>query len=167
MAITREFMEAVQSGNILLVRIMLKDILLLDPTGNQFDEMQKYAMSSMDNLYSEHDDEILNFDMTAWNEEYLNEQMVAVVNDFSKERVELLKNMVQYLYKNKADQIRKERECVAQSHTIPRKQVGIGVAIAGSVLAVAGLCTAHIAMAIGGAVVAAAGVALIVSEGNK
>ena len=39
MAITNEFMEAVQSGKMMRVRIMLKDSLLVDPTAAQFDEM--------------------------------------------------------------------------------------------------------------------------------
>lgn len=43
MAITNEFTEAVQSGKMMRVRIMLKDSLLVDPTAAQFDEMERYA----------------------------------------------------------------------------------------------------------------------------
>ena len=39
MAITNEFTEAVQAGNKMRVRIMLKDSLLVDPTAAQFNEM--------------------------------------------------------------------------------------------------------------------------------
>ena len=41
MAITSEFMEAVNNGNRTRVRIMLKDIMLVDPTMAKFDEMLK------------------------------------------------------------------------------------------------------------------------------
>jgi len=168
MALTNDFMEAVQFGKVMRVRIMLKDSLLVDPTGNQFNEMEQYAARSMNNVYTEHDGEQLNFDVTAWNEDYLNEQMVTVVNCFSKERIELLKSMVRYLYKDKANKIRSERNNISSTHTITRKQVGTGVTVAGVALTVARLCTAHTVLTIGGVVVATAGVALIVSDkGNE
>ena len=71
MAITSEFMEAVNNGNRTRVRIMLKDIMLVDPTMAKFDEMLKYASSKMNDLYDEHDDETLKYDRTEWNEAYL------------------------------------------------------------------------------------------------
>ena len=101
MAITSEFMEAVNNGNRTRVRIMLKDIMLVDPTMAKFDEMLKYASSKMNDLYDEHDDETLKYDRTEWNEAYLNNQMVVVVGNFSKERVELLRNMVRFLYRDR------------------------------------------------------------------
>lgn len=110
MAITNEFMDAVQSGNMMRVRIMLKDSLLIDPTAAQFDEMELHAAEKMGNIYTEHDGEKLDFDVSAWNEDYLNRQMVTAVNSFSKERIALLKGMARYLYKNKADKIRNERK---------------------------------------------------------
>lgn len=168
MAITNDFMETVRAGKMMRVRIMMKDSLLVDPTGIQFDEMERYAMETMGNIYTEHDGEKLKFDVTAWNEEYLNEQLVAVVNSFSKERIDLLKSMVRYLYKDKANKIRTERDTVSTTYTISRKQVGTGVTVAGTALTVVGICTAHTALTIGGVVVAAAGVALIVSDkGNN
>ena len=164
MAITNEFAEAVQSENIMRVRIMLKDSLLLDPTAGQFQEMEQYAMEKLGNIYTEHDGEKLNFDVTSWNEDYLNEQMVAVIGCFSKERVELLKSMVRFLYKEKADKIRKETsEAHVQSH-ITRKQVGVGVSAAGVVLTAAGICTSHTLITIGGVAAVAAGIVLIVSD---
>lgn len=167
MAITNEFMDAVQSGKMLRVRIMLKDSLLVDPTAAQFDEMERFATGKMGTVYTEHDGEKLNFDVNAWNEEYLNRQMVTVVNSFSKERIELLKNMVRYLYKDKANRIRNEQEDSHPASGITRKQVGAGVTVAGAALTVAGICTSHTIMTIGGVVVAVAGVALIVSDGGN
>ena len=162
MAITNEFMEAVQSGKMMRVRIMLKDSLLVDPTTAQFDEMEQYAVEKMGNIYTEHDGEKLNFDVDAWSEEYLNQQMVIVVNSFSKERIELLKCIVRHLYKDKAKKI---REDVNETHRhITRKQVGAGVTVAGAALTVAGICTSYTAMTISGVVVAAAGIALIISD---
>lgn len=164
MAITNDFMEAVKASKMIRVRIMLKDSLLVDPTGVQFDEMEQYAVEVMGDIYTEHDGEKLNYDVAVWNEDYLNEQMVAVVNGFSKERIDLLKSMVRYLYKYKVNIIRTERDATSATHTIPRKKVGTGVTVVGATLTVAGICTAHTALTIGGVVVATAGVALIVSD---
>ena len=164
MSITNEFMEAVQADKMMRVRIMLKDSLLVDPTAAQFDEMEHYATEKMGNIYTEHDGEVLNFDVSSWNKDYLNQQMVIVVNSFSKERIDLLKGMVRFLYKEKADKIRNEaNKTQSQSH-ITRKQVGTGVTLAGAVLTVAGICTSHTALTIGGVVVGATGIAMIISD---
>lgn len=164
MAITKEFMDAVQSGKEMRVRIMLKDSLLVDPTSVQFDEMEHYANSQMGNIYTEHDGEKLNFDVSAWDEEYLNQQMVIVVNSFSKERIDLLKNMVCYLYKDKANKIRNDNNRIPTECNFTRKQVGAGVTVAGVALTIAGFCTSQTVLTIGGGVVVAAGVVLIISD---
>lgn len=164
MAITSEFMEAVQSSKLMRVRIMLKDSLLVDPTAAQFDEMECYATEKMGNIYVEHDGEILNFDVSSWNENYFNQQMVTVVNCFSKERITLLKGMVRFLYKEKVNKIRSEANSVSSQSHITRKQIGMGVTVAGAVLTVAGICTSHTALTVGGVVVAATGIALIISD---
>ena len=125
MAITNEFMEAVQSGKMMRVRIMLKDSLLVDPTAAQFDEMERYATEKMGNIYTDHDGEVLNFDVSSWNEDYLNQQMVTVVNCFSKERIDLLKSMVRFLYKEKANKIRTETNHTQnyRRHILMRKAI--------------------------------------------
>lgn len=166
MAITKEFIEAVESGKTLRVRIMLKDILLVDPTAAKFDEMEAYATSVLGNIYDEHDGETLNYDVTGWNEDYLNEQMVEVVNNFSKERVGLLKGMVRHIYRDKVQKIRNGE---ASAHTqekraVSQKHIGVGVTVAGAALAVAGICTSHTILTIGGVAAAAVGVALIVTD---
>ena len=164
MAITNEFMEAVQSGKMMRVRIMLKDSLLVDPTAAQFDEMERYATEKMGNIYTDHDGEVLNFYVSSWNEDYLNQQMVTVVNCFSKERIDLLKSMVRFLYKEKANKIRTETNHAPYQSHITQKQIGVGVTAVGAVSAVAGICTSHAVLTIGGVIVAAAGIALIVSD---
>ncbi len=165
MAITNEFKEAVEAGKKIRVRIMLKDIMLVDPTMKQFDEMISYASGKMTDLYDEHNDEILNYSSSDWNEAYLNSQMVTVVNNFSKERVELLRNMVKYIYREKADCIRKADEFKTNT-TITRKQVGVGAAAVGTVAAVAGICAHEGLLIAGGAAVMAVGIGLILTDGE-
>lgn len=164
MAITKEFADAVQAKKLLRIRIMMKDSLLVDPSAAQFDEMERYASSRVGNLYAEDDNAVLNFDVTAWNEDYLNQQMVAVVNSFTKKRVELLKRMVRYLYKDRI--ISAEPKVTAEvSEGKPiQRYLGIGITAAGAVTAAAGICASETMLIAGGAVAAAAGVVLIVTD---
>lgn len=163
MAITNEFKETVDTGKKTRVRIMLKDIMLVDPSMNQFDEMLAYAKTKIADLYDEHNEEILKYDRSEWNESYLNSQMVAVVSNFSKERVELLRNMVKYIYRDKAERSSSSSQCQS-STTITRKQIGIGVTAAGAVATVAGICVHQGVLIAGGVVVAAVGVGMIVTD---
>lgn len=166
MAITKEFAEAVENKKMLRIHIMLKDMLLVDPTASKFNEMEAYASSALGNIYDEHDGETLNYDVTGWNEDYLNEQMVAVVNNFSKERVDLLKGMVRYIYQAKAQKIRNEEtpSYTQEKRAISQKHIGAGVTVAGAALAAAGICTSHTILTIGGVAAAAVGVALILTD---
>ena len=162
MEMTNEFKEAVDSNKKIRVRIMLKDIMLVDPTMQEFDEMMDYALEKMPNLYDEHDDEKLKFDSSEWTETYLNSQMVTVVNNFSKERIDLLRNMVKYIYRDKAEHIRRKEENKSNS-TLSRKQVGIGVTAVGTAVTVAGICGHQGVLIAGGVVVAVVGVGLILT----
>lgn len=165
MAITKEFVEAVENGKLLRVRIMLKDILLVDPTATKFEEMESYTNSKIGNLYDEHDEEKLNYDVTCWDEDYLNEQMVNVVNNFSKERIELLKGMVRHIYRDKGQKILAEASSSYKQkrHAVTQTHIVAGIAVASAALAVAGICTSHTILTIGG-VAAAVSVALIVTD---
>ncbi|MBQ5674473.1 MAG: hypothetical protein IIV45_05210 [Lachnospiraceae bacterium] len=88
-----------------------------------------------------------------------NNQMVAVVSNFSKERVELLRNMVKYIYRDKAEKINADSQYQSTT-TVTRKQVGIGMTAAGAVATVAGICAHQGLLIAGGVVVAAVGVGL-------
>ena len=86
MALSNAFHEAVNEGNVRLVRIMMKDSLLLDPTFSSFSEMER-AAANLAGLY----------DSSKWNDDYMNKLMVEVVLNFSHERVDHLKDVVHYL----------------------------------------------------------------------
>lgn len=163
MAITNEFRDAVHTGKKTRVRIMLKDIMLVDPTMKQFDEMLEFAKSNIPDLFEEHNEEVLKYDCVDWDESYLNNQMVAVVSNFSKERVELLRNMVKYIYHDKAEKINADGQYQSTT-TVTRKQVGIGMTAAGTAAVAAGICVHQGLLIAGGVVAAAVGVGLIVTN---
>ena len=163
MAITNEFRDAVQNGKKTRVRIMLKDIMLVDPTMKLFDEMLDFAKLNIFDLFDEHNEEVLKYDCSDWNEAYLNNQMVVVVSNFSKERVELLRNMVKYIYRDKAEKINADNQYQSTT-TVTKKQVGIGMTFAGVTATVVGICAHQGLLIAGGVVAAAVGVGLIVID---
>jgi len=96
MAITDSFKNAVSAGDIRGIRIMMKDSLLVDPTFTEFSEMNKLAQN-VNGLYEPHDGREINNDASAWNDNYMNKLMVQVVGNFAHERIDHLKEVVQYL----------------------------------------------------------------------
>ena len=96
MALTQAFYDAVLSNDILSVRIMMKDSMLLDPSFQDFDKMAESA-KSMSGLFDVHDGEKFIDDRSKWNADYMNMLMVRVVRNFSHERINHLKEVVRYL----------------------------------------------------------------------
>ena len=95
MALTKEFVEAVTNKNLLRIKIMLKDSLLVDTSFNQFNEMLNYAEPRVDGLWisNDEDDEELS-DMS----NDLNSILAGLVNNFSKRRVSHLMGMINKMY---------------------------------------------------------------------
>lgn len=96
MALTNAFKEAVSTGNVRRVRIMMKDSMLNDPTFSEFNAM-KNAAQDLSGLYDTHDGRTLNYDRSTWADSYMNELMVQIVGNFSHERVEHLQDVVKHL----------------------------------------------------------------------
>lgn len=96
MALTNAFYEAVKSGNVRRVRIMMKDSLLWDTTFAEFDAMEE-AASSMSGLYDAHDGKELLANRNLWSDDYMNKLMVEILSNFSHERMAHLKEVVRYL----------------------------------------------------------------------
>ena len=167
MALTQDFMNAVNSNNRLRVRIMLKDSMVVDPTLEQYNERIKYAAAHMPDLFDSHDGEKLNYDTATWTKDYLSQEMVTLISNFSQERLDLLKNMVRHIYKDDVVRIQQKRNSQrAASHSSgpARRQVGAGAVAVGAALAITGVCTSHTALVVGGVVVAAAGAAVILTD---
>lgn len=96
MSLSNAFREAVNEGNVRLVRIMMKDNLLLDPTFAGFSEMERVA-ANLAGLYDPHDGKKFIEDSSEWNDDYMNKLLVEVVLNFSHERVDHLKDVIHYL----------------------------------------------------------------------
>lgn len=98
MALTQEFRCAVEQGNLLRVRIMLKDSLLVDTSFEQFNEMIRFAELRLNNLWINDEDDNEEFSQSA---DELNIILAGLVNNFSKKRVAYLKKLIKKMYPSK------------------------------------------------------------------
>lgn len=96
MALTNTFKEAVKLGNIRRIRIMMKDSILVDPTFRKFREMAN-AAASVKGLYDIHDEKGFELNRENWNSEYIDKQVVQLLSNFSKERIEHIEEVIDYL----------------------------------------------------------------------
>lgn len=190
MAVTNAFYEAVQSGNVCRVRIMMQDSLLLDPTFVEYNAMEK-AAASMERLYDEHDGKELIEDRNLWNDDYMNKVMVKVLSNFSHERLDHLKEVVRYLepvtkcavskqeptdhhnydHTRQGSYQEEKRRCQERGDYLGAK-IGagavIGAAVGGALASAAGAPAAGVIGGIAaGAVVGGVTTALIVNGGKK
>lgn len=93
MSVSKEFMDIVAQGDKNAVRTSLANYMILDRSYKLFDESFSYAQSKMD-IIERHDGQELTQDRKKWTEEYLNEQLVAVVINFSKDRIAHIKQVI-------------------------------------------------------------------------
>ena len=99
--------KTVMSNNMILrARIMLKDSLVVDPTFEQFDEMLAYAKGMNSTILVPFDEKILENDISKWNEEQMNRELVELVNNFSSERINHLKDIISKVLASKIKTIR-------------------------------------------------------------
>lgn len=97
--VSNEFKNAVSDKKVLRIRIMIKDSLLVDRSFKQADAMIRYA-KNISGLFDAQDDDELIMDKSKWNEDYMNREMVRIVNNFSHERLNHLKKVVSHIYNN-------------------------------------------------------------------
>lgn len=99
MALTQAFYKDINTNNVLGIHIMMVDSLLVDLSFKEFEEMKKVAERNIniEDLYDKHDGNINN-DKKMWNEDYLCKVQVQILDNFSRERLKHLKEVVRYLY---------------------------------------------------------------------
>lgn len=91
--ISKEFQENIESGDIMNVRSALLDDLIIDRTFKTFNEDYKVASEKLNVLVS-YDGEPFETDPEKWDKEYLNQQKVALMVNFSKERIAHLQEVI-------------------------------------------------------------------------
>lgn len=96
--LSNEFKAAVASGDLLLTKIMIKDSVILDPSGNLTIEMWNYATDYAKKqnwkLQEGYDGGQLESNSDKWNQDVLNLELVEWLNNFSKLRMDHLLQVV-------------------------------------------------------------------------
>lgn len=92
--VSPEFNSAIKTGNLLRVRIMLKDSLIVDPTFAQFNEMLAYARMELPELLEPYDNGALEDNSGKWDKDLMNMELVEIVNNFSQTRIDHLKRVI-------------------------------------------------------------------------
>ena len=159
MGISDEFKKTVLEKNLLQTRIMLKNSMIVDPSMGIFNERLKFAESNLPDLYVEHDGEVFPNDISKWNKDLVTDEMVNVVANFSRERVEFLKNLVRHVYSKEAESIA-HKTFIQEHKTINKdtqKVVGEVIVAGGTVATVAGIVTLQPVVAVAGVAVATVG----------
>ena len=118
MAITKAFDDAVQSNDVEKIRIMMKNSLINDPSGKEFDEMEKRAVI-VPNLIVDFDNGELNLNSNDWDENYLDSQNNILIDNFSRKRIDHVKEIVRNLYhvQKTHETIRKPEPAEDQTNT--------------------------------------------------
>lgn len=117
--ISQEFKKAVEERDLLRVRIMLKDSLIIDPSFGKFEKMLRCANAEFRDIYVNYDGGQLERNPEKWNQQTLNHELVELVDNFSKERIDHLKKVIDKLL---STNMRKERNSNAVKKTIEGEQ---------------------------------------------
>ena len=82
----------------------MKNSLYFEPAFQQFEEMDRIAKKCKLDVYVPYDNGPLSENTSEWTEDYMNRLMVALVDNFSKERVAHLKKVIRYIYEREEEQ---------------------------------------------------------------
>lgn len=94
--------NAVKNNDRSMIRIMLCDPLLLDPTSKTFNVYLKYVLKNIPDFYDRNEpDNSLSKDPKEWTKDYMNHLMVLTKMKFTQERVNLLKKVVRVVLSDK------------------------------------------------------------------
>ena len=112
MPVTSDFKNAVHDKNVRRVRIMMKDSLIRDPSFTEFDEMSREAEKGLGagTLYDKHDGESFSLNKSDWNKTYMNNQMVDLMYNFSRDRINHLKAVCSLIYADEIQNMRRHRD---------------------------------------------------------
>lgn len=114
MAISSEFAQAVRDKNMLRVKIMLKDSLLVDKTFRLFNEMQAYASDQGASPWTDVDISLKKAEKP-WSEDTINYELTALVNDFTKEHVNYVMTIISDVYQTNSS-VSKQRSVSRSTH---------------------------------------------------
>ena len=172
MALDPDFVKAVSEHQMGAVYRRLTDIMPIDPSLNNLNEMLKYAEANISDLYQPHDGESLKLSSIDWTTTYYDQQRYKLEKNFSRERLDLVRDMTKdrysdtIIHRKEAEQ-KREQERRTQPSTMQPKKIGEATAIAGVVAAGIGIGVGSTAVTVVGAIVAVGGIIVAVADSTK
>jgi len=142
-SLENEFKTALDSGDVDSVRAMIIASIENDTTLEDYQEKIDCA-EHMHGLFEEQNDTILHNDTSLWTKDYLNDLTSDLAHNFSRERLEALKQVA--LHINKPDG--------------PPKKTGRDILLGGLAITITGFVLSHTSLMIAGAVVITGGVVI-------
>ena len=82
----QKFITAVNTGDILSVRLMLSNEVMLDPRGKSFDEMLALSENKLKNLYEIDNEKLYEVPSNNWDEKFLFSLKNDLDENFSKDK---------------------------------------------------------------------------------
>lgn len=106
----QRYIDAVTGRNLVKVRIMLADELLLDPRGNTFKEMLAYAKQNLPNLFEDNKEAnfVISPDRSTWDIDLVSEIKQDLISNFSVEKLALFQEVAMEIGKDKAKALAEE-----------------------------------------------------------
>lgn len=161
MNLSPEFVDAVEKNDLLSIRIMIKDSMVFDPTLHEYFKLLEYAEKKISDLYDEDNGAKYETDKSNWDKDYMNHQLVEVIDNFSRERLYHLTEVCQQVYKKRIEVIENPPPEVVKF----KKQVGMGLTAVGVIIAATGIVIFKpMVIGIGVAAAIAGGVMLFYKE---
>lgn len=155
-----KFIKAVESGDLVSVRLFIANELMLDPRGKSFMEMKNFAEAKFDNLYDPDNAKSYSSVKTDWNEELLFSIKNDLDDNFSKEKLAVYESVAKYVLKDKAEELDKEEasrsarttttsnsENTGRTQRRNNKKLYTYITVGGAAIAVTGLCLSRVALA--------------------
>lgn len=109
MAVTKEFLQAVNDRNILRMRLIMKNCLLIDTSFKNFLEMEAVAKAHGINVWQNTSEFELIKREKPWSLDDMNYELTAIVNDFTKEHMNYLMDIIREVYAKNSKE-NKERD---------------------------------------------------------
>lgn len=168
MSLSEKFINAVDEQDLIKARVIIKGSLVIDPTFKETDEYINYASKKMADLFDEHDNEEFINDSLLWDEDYMNKELNNLMYNFSRERINHIKDICRYLYKDRIINIETERRKEEQkAKRVATKKVATGVSVAGIGMVAAGVICSKAIITVSGAVLLVGGATALISENIK
>lgn len=173
----QKFIIAVDEHDLVRVRLLLSNELLLDPRGISFREMLDFAEGKLIDLFQPHDGAILQAAQETWDQNLLFKVQHELEGNFSRDRLLYYERMAKVVLSEKSEALENEEKTSTPKPILDEdeytqngnfgKQIAVGIIIAGIMLLIAGFCVSGtIVITLGGAGVIAGGIWLL-SNKNK